>query len=62
VEKDLAAARAEAEQAQRKLANDSFLAKAPGEVVAKTRDRLAAAEADIARLTARLTTLPGDNA
>jgi len=30
--------------------------------VAKTRDRLAAAEADIARLTARLTTLPGDSA
>jgi len=62
VEKDLAAARAEAGQAQRKLANDSFLARAPGEVVAKTRDRLAAAEADIARLTARLTTLPGDSA
>ena len=62
VEKDLAAARAEAEQAKRKLANDSFLARAPGEVVAKTRDRLAAAEADIARLTARLATLPRDNA
>ncbi len=30
VEKDLAAARAEAEQAQRKLGNESFLAKAPG--------------------------------
>ena len=62
VEKDLAAARAEAGQAKRKLANDSFLARAPGEVVAKTRDRLAAAEADIARLTARLATLPRDNA
>src|SRR5713101_8136313 len=55
VEKDLAAARAETEQAQRKLANDSFLARAPAKVVAKTRDRLAAAEADIARLTARRT-------
>ena len=61
IEKDLAAARAEVEQAQRKLANDSFLARAPGEVVAKTRDRLATAEADIARLSARLTTLPGDH-
>ena len=43
MEKDLAAARAEAEQAQRKLANESFLAKAPAEVVAKNRDRLDAA-------------------
>ena len=51
MEKDLAAARKEAEQAERKLANDSFLAKAPAEVVAKTRDRLDAARADIDRLT-----------
>jgi len=43
MEKDLATARAEAEQAQRKLANESFLARAPAEVVAKTRDRLEAA-------------------
>jgi valyl-tRNA synthetase len=62
VEKDLSAARAEAGQAQRKLANESFLARAPGEVVAKTRDRLAAAEADIARLTGRLAALTGDDA
>jgi valyl-tRNA synthetase len=62
MEKDLAAARAEAEQAQRKLANESFLARAPAEVVAKTRDRLDAAHADIDRLTGRLAALPGDDA
>ena len=57
VEKDLAAARTEAEQTQRKLANESFLAKAPSDVVAKTRSRLEAAQADIARLSGRLTAL-----
>jgi len=62
MEKDLAAARAEAGQAERKLANDSFLARAPAEVVAKTRDRLDAAQADIARLTGRLAALPGEDA
>ena len=62
MEKDLAAARAEAEQAQRKLANESFVARAPAEVVAKTRDRLAGAQADIGRLTGRLAALPGDDA
>jgi valyl-tRNA synthetase len=58
MEKDLAAARAEAAQAERKLANGSFLARAPAEVVAKTRDRLDAARADIDRLTGRLAALP----
>jgi len=62
MEKDLAAARAEAEQAQRKLANESFLARAPAEVVAKTRDRLDAARADIDRLDGRLAALPRDDA
>ena len=51
LDKDLQAARKEAEQTERKLANDSFLAKAPPEVVAKTRDRLAAATADIERIS-----------
>ncbi len=54
LDKDLQAARKEAEQTERKLANDSFLAKAPPEVVAKTRDRLAAATADIERISGRL--------
>jgi valyl-tRNA synthetase len=59
LDKDLAVARKEAEQTQRKLANESFLAKAPAEVVAKTRDRLAAAQAGIDRITGRLAALPG---
>jgi valyl-tRNA synthetase len=58
VEKDLAAARAEAGQAERKLANAEFTAKAPAQVVAKTRQRLEAARTDIARLEQRLAALP----
>ena len=54
LEKDLAAARNEAEQAERKLGNAEFTAKAPAEVVAKTRQRLDAARSDIARLEQRL--------
>ena len=62
LDKDLAAARKEADQAERKLANESFLAKAPGDVVAKTRERLDAAHADIERLSGRLAALPaGEN-
>ena len=51
MEKDLAAARSEADQAARKLANADFTAKAPADVVAKTRQRLEAAQADITRLS-----------
>jgi valyl-tRNA synthetase len=58
LEKDLANARKEAEQARRKLGNESFVAKAPEAVVAKTRDRLSQAEADIARLESQLAALP----
>jgi valyl-tRNA synthetase len=58
LEKDLAAARKEAEQAERKLANAGFTAKAPAAVVAKTGERLEAARADIARLEQRLEDLP----
>jgi valyl-tRNA synthetase len=57
MEKDLAAARAEAEQAERKLGNAEFTAKAPAAVVAKTRQRLEAAQADIARIEQRLATI-----
>jgi valyl-tRNA synthetase len=62
VEKDLAAAHTEAEQAQRKLGNESFLAKAPADVVTKTRSRLEAAQADIARLSGRLAALSLEDA
>ena len=57
LEKDLAAARSEAEQAERKLGNADFTAKAPAAVVDKTRQRLAAAQSDIARLEQRLAAL-----
>jgi valyl-tRNA synthetase len=57
MEKDLAAARSEAEQAARKLDNADFTAKAPAAIVEKTRQRLDAAQADITRLEQRLATL-----
>ncbi|HLH82729.1 MAG TPA: valine--tRNA ligase [Trebonia sp.] len=57
LEKDLAAARKEAQQMSAKLGNESFTSRAPAEVVEKSRQRLAAAEADIARLEGRLATL-----
>ena len=58
LEKDLAAARKEQEQTGRKIANATFTAKAPPAVVAATRERLAAAEAEIARIEAALGSLP----
>jgi len=58
LEKDLAAARKEAQQAAAKLGNEQFLAKAPENVIAKVRARAAQAEADIARLEAQLAALP----
>ncbi|MBO0784555.1 MAG: valine--tRNA ligase [Actinobacteria bacterium] len=57
LEKDLAAARKEAEQTERKLASEAFLAKAPASVVTATRGRLAAARADIERVAGRLAAL-----
>jgi len=62
MEKDLAAARKEAEQTERKLGNESFLSRAPADVVTKTQDRLAAARADIGRLSARLAELTREHA
>jgi valyl-tRNA synthetase len=57
MEKDLAVARKEAGQMAAKLGNSGFTDKAPADVVAKSRQRQADAEADIARLEARLASL-----
>jgi valyl-tRNA synthetase len=54
MEKDLATARADALTAEGKLASPSFTDRAPAAVVAKNRDRLAAAQSEIRRLEARL--------
>jgi valyl-tRNA synthetase len=57
LERDLAAARKEAQSMTAKLGNEAFTAKAPAEVIEKSRARLAAAESDIARLESRLAAL-----
>lgn len=56
--KDLAAAEKEKQQAEAKLGNEAFIAKAPDNVVDKIKGRLAKAEADITRLQAQLDALP----
>ena len=60
LETDLAGARADLDQTERKLANPSFVERAPEAVVAKSRGRLAAAQAEIERLEQRLAALPSD--
>jgi valyl-tRNA synthetase len=57
LERDLAAARKEAQSMTAKLGNEAFTAKAPADVIEKSRQRLAAAESDIARLESRLAAL-----
>jgi valyl-tRNA synthetase len=57
--KDLASAAADVDAAERKLATPSFVERAPAEVVAKNRARLAAAQDEVRRLTERLEALPG---
>ncbi len=61
LEKDLSAARADVAQTEQKLANPSFVERAPEAVVARSRERLAAAQAEIARLEERIGTRPDDN-
>lgn len=58
LEKDRAAAEKEATQCRAKLGNEAFIGKAPEQVVAKIKDRLAAAEADLVRIAAALEALP----
>jgi len=43
---------------ERKLASPSFVERAPAEIVAKSRDRLAAKQGEVQRLTERLAMLP----
>jgi valyl-tRNA synthetase len=50
LEKDRAKAEAEAEKVRRKLENADFVARAKPEVVEENRERLAASEAEVARL------------
>jgi valyl-tRNA synthetase len=57
LEKDRAAAQKEIAGCRGKLDNDAFIGKAPADVVAKIRERLAAAEADLERITASLAAL-----
>ena len=57
LERDLAAARKEAQSMTSKLGNEAFTGKAPADVIERSRARLAAAGADIARLEARLAAL-----
>ena len=59
LEKDRAAAEKEASQCRAKLGNTAFTDKAPTAVVAKIQERLAAAEADLARIAAALESLNG---
>ncbi|MGW2812504.1 valine--tRNA ligase [Streptomyces sp. NPDC001415] len=56
--KDLAAAEKEKADANKKLGNEAFLAKAPDNVVDKIRTRLTKAEADIERITNQIAALP----
>jgi valyl-tRNA synthetase len=55
--KDRAVTEKEAAQCRAKLGNPAFVDKAPDAVVAKIRERLAAAEADLARITTQLDAL-----
>jgi valyl-tRNA synthetase len=58
LEKGRAAALKEVGQCRAKLDNPAFVGKAPEPVVAKIKERLAAAEADVARIAAALEKLP----
>jgi valyl-tRNA synthetase len=58
LQKDLAAAEKEKAQAEKKLGNEGFLAKAPEKVVTGIRARLAAAAEDIERIGRQLDSLP----
>jgi valyl-tRNA synthetase len=56
--KDRVAAEKEAAQCRAKLDNPAFIGKAPEQVVTKIRDRLAAADTELARINGQLEALP----
>jgi valyl-tRNA synthetase len=58
--KDHAAAEKEAAQCRAKLGNPAFTDKAPADVVAKIKQRLSAAQAELNRIQAALAALPDD--
>jgi valyl-tRNA synthetase len=57
LEKDLATAQRDMKTAEVKLNNEGFMAKAPANVVAEIKERMAATSADIERITAQLAAL-----
>jgi valyl-tRNA synthetase len=57
LEKDLVTAQKDMKSAEVKLGNEGFMAKAPANVVAEIKERMAATSADIERITAQLAAL-----
>ncbi|CAN1645138.1 ValS Valyl-tRNA synthetase [Candidatus Nanopelagicaceae bacterium] len=57
LEKDLVNAQKDMKTAEVKLSNEGFIAKAPANVVAEIKERMAATSADIERITAQLAAL-----
>ncbi|CAN2211469.1 ValS Valyl-tRNA synthetase [Candidatus Nanopelagicaceae bacterium] len=57
LEKDLATAQKDMKTAEVKLGNEGFMAKAPANVVAEIKERMAATSADIERITGQLAAL-----
>ena len=57
LEKDLMTAQKDMKTAEVKLSNEGFMAKAPANVVAEIKERMAATSADIDRITAQLAAL-----
>jgi valyl-tRNA synthetase len=57
LEKDLATAQKDMKTAEVKLGNEGFMAKAPANVVAEIKERMAATSADIERISAQLAAL-----